>query len=519
MRALDARVPDVVPVSRLANYLMRKIAADAKLRRLGVSGEISGLSIQPNGTAYFDLKDRDALIKCVGWSEAAASFPPLANGQAIVAIGTVGVYPRKTTLQLTVYAIELAGIGRLHTLYEELKRRLGAEGLFDESRKRTLPAFPFRVALVSSRAANGAGDFFKQAADLAPHVTIELFETPVQGENAAPEIVRAIDRASRADVDLVVVARGGGSYEDLFVFNDERIVRALSRCAHPTVSAIGHVVDTPLTDFVADRSAATPSTAAQMFLPRRAALRESLAAMRQRLDRSTGRHLEALRRELLRIEVRSVLAAPERLVAARRQAVDLTAIDLNGAIAAQLRARTESVAALKVRLEACNPNVRLGVRRERLAAATRAIDHAALALLRRKIAAFATLRCRFDDVNPSRRLSDYRERLALARFALHRGAREAAARQRRRLATASARLGPAAGTALAQRTVKLQLLGVMLDGRDPLKILQRGYAIVTRDGAIVRDAGELEPGTAITAQLARGTLTARVESAGIHGGE
>jgi len=475
MRAVDPAPPyPVVPVWRLASYIKRKLDADPKLRRLGVRGEISGLTEHANGNVYFDLKDRDALVKCIVWSDAAATLPPLANGQEVVAVGSVGTFVKRSNYQLVVVAVEHGGLGRLHAMYEALKRRLQDEGLFDGTRKRPLPRFPFRVALVSSPTANGAGDFLKQAAKRAPHVSIELFETPVQGENAAPEIVRALARASAAPVDLVVLARGGGSYEDLFVFNDERVVRALARCAHPTVSAIGHEADTPLTDFVADHRASTPSAAAQTVLPLRDDLLRGLAERARALDRCVARSVERGRRELQKIEVRSPLQAPRRLFDGRRQAVDVALTDLRAAFDRRMRARAARLAAVGARLEKCNPSVQLGRRRERL---------------------------------------------ALATYRLTAGAQAVLARERRRLAGIAVRVEPAAAAGLGRRRARLELIGAMLDGRDPTRILQRGYAIVSLDGVAVRDAATVPPGAVIVAQVARGRLAARVEAVNEDGGE
>jgi exodeoxyribonuclease VII large subunit len=520
MRLIGTITPDfVVPVSRLANYLSRKLAADAKLRRIGVSGEISGLAPQANGTVYFDLKDRDAVIRCVAWSEAAASFPLLANGLAVIAVGSVGVYAKRTTLQLTVYAIELEGAGRLHALYEALKRRLEAEGLFAERRKRALPAYPFHVALVSSKSANGAGDFLAQAAALAPHVTIELFETPVQGANAAPDIVRAIDRASRSRADLVVLARGGGSYEDLFVFNDERVVRALARCAHPTVSAIGHEADAPLTDFVADRRASTPSTAVQTLLPRRTDVLRHIAQAAQRLARAASRNVGAHQRDFERIEQRSPLTAPESFLGQRRAAVDTSGLELHRAVAAQLGARRHALTALGTRLEAANPNIRLSRRRELLSGLHHRLQQASAVRLRREAHTLAKLGARLQASNPSLRLSRSRERVALASFALDAAGRRALEGMGRRSAQTAARIGPAVAAAGARRTARLRLLEAQLDGRNPTAILQRGYAIVSHAGRILRDPAAVEPGAQVIAQLARGTLAARVEAVSRDGGE
>ena len=309
------RAYQTVPVARLASYLARRVGDDPKLQWLGVRGEVSGLRVQPNGNVYFDLKDREALLNCVAWAAAAASFPLLRNGDEIVAVGAVGTYARRSTYQLSVTVVEAAGnVGRLHAQYEERKRKLEAEGLFASARKRPLPRFPFRVGLISSRSANGAGDFLAQARSLAPQVEVVLFETPVQGDAAAPEIVLQIERASRAELDFIVLARGGGSFEDLFVFSDERVVRALAAARHPTVAAIGHEADAPLVDFVADVRAATPSTAAQTVLPRRADLLRAIETQRTQAARAMARTIAGLQRELARIGTRTPLASAEKFL-------------------------------------------------------------------------------------------------------------------------------------------------------------------------------------------------------------
>jgi exodeoxyribonuclease VII large subunit len=474
MRAVEG-IPEhpTVSVGRLANYIKQRLGDDPKLRFLGVRGEVSNRREQANGNIYFDLKDRDALVKCIVWSEAAMQMAPFANGDDLIAVGGVTTYPRSSTYQLNVRFIEQpGGVGRLHALYEQLKRRLDAEGLFADARKRPLPKYPFRVALVSSPSANGAGDFLAQARVLAPHVAIQLFKTSVQGASAAPEIVRALAAASRAPVDLIVLARGGGSYEDLFVFNDERVVRALAACAHPTISAIGHEVDMPLTDLAADMRASTPTAAAQLFLPKRADLLRSLATTTVALDRAALRNLDRARKALDRLQIRSPLTDGRRLLAARRQAVDLAATGLLRGISAVRQARRTRFDGLQKRLEARNPSVQLAVRERRLAVAV---------------------------------------------TQLYRAAGEPAARARRRFDAVAARLLPAAGMVVGRRRDRLRLLRAHLDGRDPTQILARGYAIVTVDGRAITDAATVAAGTRIDAQLARGTLRARVESSGPNG--
>lgn len=474
MRTADVASVPIVSVGRLANYIGRRLTDDPKLRRVGVKGEITGLKPQPNGTLYFDLKDRDALINCVAWSEAAMSFPPVANGAQIVAVGSIATYAKRSNYQLVVLSVEAEGVGRLHAIYEELKRRLEAEGLFAQARKRPLPRYPFRVGLVTSRTSEGARDFLTQAASLAPQVQVTVFDTPVQGAQAAPEIVRAIERASRADLDLIVLARGGGSYEDLFVFSDERVVRALAAARHPTVSAIGHEADVPLTDFVADDRAATPSTAAQTILPRRDALLRTIGTARTALDRDLNRLLARLRLQMERIEYRSPLANSAQLLAARRQAIDTARMDLQRAVDSRLRTSSDRVRHLVRRLEDRNPNVQLAERGKRLAIANDRLQRAAPGYLRRD----------------AERIERLRERLTSA-----------------------------ARASIVKRHTRLDLRQANLSGVDPEKILERGYAIVRVNGVSVRDAATVAPGTEITARVARGTLHARVESSETNGGE
>jgi exodeoxyribonuclease VII large subunit len=564
MRAIHPVAPQVVfTVSRLASYIKKKLRDDPALRRIGVRGEITGLK-QVNGTLYFDLKDNSALINCVVWSRDVPALPLLANGQEIVAVGSVQTYEKRSAYQLFVDAVEPAGLGRLQALYEALKVRLQAEGLFDAARRRPLPRFPFRVALVSSRNTNGAGDFITKAAQRAPYVEIVRFDTPVQGANAAPEIVRALGLASRAAVDVIVLARGGGSYEDLFVFSDERVVRALARCAHPTVSAIGHEADTPLTDFVADQRQPTPSAAAEILAPRDG-LRKLLAERTRKLDRSIKRTLEKTKLELSSMEVRSPLWAPRDVLQSQRQTVDTLGAELQHAERECLRVRSDALGAVIARLEKCSPGVRLGRRRESLMVAKhrldvrvseliagqrrrlgdasivrsslwtpqlvlrdfrRSLELTAGSLRRATETAFdvragrlKTLAARLEKCNPSVRLSRRREHLALVTYRLGVCASGAAARNRRELGAAEAGLAAAAQAGLERRRTILRLREAELDGRDPTRILGRGYAIVTVGGMAVRDVASVAPGTLITARLARGSLAARVETTSDDGGE
>jgi exodeoxyribonuclease VII large subunit len=465
----------IVAVSRLANYIAGLFQRDRAFARLGVRGEISNLRLQANGNAYFDLKDRDALLNCVAFSEAAAMFPELANGDEVVAYGSVQTYAKASRYQLRVFeVVPEGGAGALHRRYEALKARLAAEGLFAPERKRALPRYPFRVALVTSEAADGARDFRTQAQARAPHVEIVTVPTPVQGEKAAPEIVRAIARASALDVDLIVVARGGGSFEDLFAFSDERVVRALAASRVPTVSAIGHEADVPLTDFVADHRAATPSEAAQTVLPRRD---ELLALVAERN--------------------RTLLRDVDRALAARRQHVDMTVRRLAGAARERVRRCGDRLVTLERRLAGAAPAARLAQRRGRFEQLRERLEHGVSTVVRRRVERIAQYAARLERADPTVRVA------RAATVCTGRADRLDAAMQR----------------FLERRNARFDKIAASLSGHDPDAILQRGYAIVmAEDGRPLTDAGLVPPGSVIRARLARGSLTARVEREGTHGG-
>lgn len=253
----------VVGVSRVVAYIARIIGENKQLKNVAVRGEVSGLN-QKNGRLYFDLKENADVLNCVVWSNSAAKLPPFKNGDEVIVSGDFGTYPVRSSYQLFVISLELTGIGQLYAEFEALRKKFAAEGLYDGGRKRPMPRFPQRVALVSARG-KGAEDFLTTIARRAPHLEVRFIETRVQGDGAQIDIAEALDKASALDVDAVVLARGGGSYEDLFPFNREPVVRAIVRSRHPVLTAIGHTDDRHLADEVADRVAETPSNAAHYF--------------------------------------------------------------------------------------------------------------------------------------------------------------------------------------------------------------------------------------------------------------
>jgi len=444
-QAPNAHGDDVRGVAWLSAFLRDKLQGDPMLRSIAIRGEVSNFKVSALGNLNFALTEGTALLQCFAWEDDFLTFPEFKNGAKIVALGSISTYVQRSVYQLVVEHVRLDGIGDVHQLFEERKKRLAAEGLFDAARKRPLPAFPFRVALVSSKRSEGATDFLTRLGELRPHVRVEWCETSVQGPSAPAEIVGAIGRASQLDVDLIVVTRGGGSFEDLFTFSDENVVRAIARARHPVISAVGHTVNQQLADFAADFHAETPSAAAERVGLETRALRERLEDRVRRARGAASRHHERLESRLGRALTRSKLDNATLFLLPQQQRLESAGERLDEAATNFLRSRREHVG-------------RLG---EGLG--------------------------RFDP------------RLALANRA-------------RRLGETAARLESATRERLRQVELRLRTVTATLNGNDPEAILQKGYAIVTLGGRIVREPDEVPIGATIDARVARGTLSARVES-------
>ncbi len=281
MNELEER--QVAGVSRVVRYIARLIEENKKLKTVAVRGEVSGLSRSDGGPVYFALKEGADLLNCVAWSKEARQLPEFEDGAEVIVEGDFTTYPARSLYQLQVKRLELSGIGKLYQKFEQLRRKFAAEGLFEKDRKRTFPPFPRRIALISARG-KGAEDFLTTMARRAPHIKIEFVDATVQGDRAQFEIADALDAASRMDVDVIVLTRGGGTYEDLFPFNEEPVVRAIIRSRHPVLTGIAHTGNRHLADEVADRVAETPSNAAHVFGEIRDAYMRRLERIGQILD-------------------------------------------------------------------------------------------------------------------------------------------------------------------------------------------------------------------------------------------
>ncbi len=302
-----------------------KSTLESSFPKISVQGEVTDLSRPSSGHLYFTLKDPRAQIRAIIWRSTAARLPfKIANGQELICWGDVEVYAARGSYQLVIRKAMPQGMGSLQLAFEQLRQRLAAEGLFDASRKQPIPAFPRRVAFVTSPGGAAIRDFLEVAARRSPAVQIVLIPTQVQGEGAAASICRAIAAAHRIRprLDALVVGRGGGSLEDLWCFNEESVVRAIAASTLPTVSAVGHEIDVTLSDLVADRRALTPSEAAELLVPSADELTQSLRTLQQRLLRPVQHRLQNLRDRLQAVESRTVFSRPHDGVKQLRRRLD-----------------------------------------------------------------------------------------------------------------------------------------------------------------------------------------------------
>ncbi|HET9823265.1 MAG TPA: exodeoxyribonuclease VII large subunit [Burkholderiaceae bacterium] len=323
------------PLQRSWNVAALLLAvSDALAVRFGalsVQGELSGFARAASGHCYFNLKDADgaaASLRCAMFRRAASmlEFAP-ADGARVEVRGRLALYEPRGELQFVVESMRALGAGSLYEQFLRLKARLEAQGLFDAGRKRALPAWPRAVGVVSSTAGAALHDIVTTLARRAPQVAVVVYPSLVQGPEAPAALVRAIELAGqRAEVDVLIVARGGGSIEDLWAFNDEAVVRAVAACPIPTLSGVGHETDVTLTDFAADRRAATPTAAAEMAAPARDVALEQLAALAERLRSRVHRRLDG---EAQRLDQRALqLSRPAQALA--RAARQLDALQARG---------------------------------------------------------------------------------------------------------------------------------------------------------------------------------------------
>jgi len=438
----------VFTVSEL-NAAIRGIL-DREFQEVWVAGEISGTKLAQSGHYYFILKEREAQLRCVCFrsTHRYLKFKPQ-DGVSVVARGRIDVFEQRGEYQLLVEFLEPQGHGALQFAFEQLKKKLAAEGLFGAARKRPLPRFPRKIGIVTSPRGAVISDMLHILERRFPGLHIRLFPAQVQGEGAAGDVCRGLEFFSRSGwADLVILARGGGSLEDLWTFNEEAVARAIAASAAPVVSAIGHETDVTIADFVADLRAPTPSAAAELIV----CTREDLVG---RID-GLGRHLiqgaryrrAMSRRALDRQGIQQALSLVDRSIGRRLQRVDEQEYRLRERIRAMVEARHRMHRSLESRLRRYDPRPRF-------------------------------------------------------------------ARDRRRLESARASVSHAIRLDLSRRGARLEALAAKLSQLSPLRILERGYAIVTNEGGkIVTTSRDAPAGSEVKVRLAEGGLEAQVTRSG-----
>ena len=384
----------VLSVTELNERIKGLLDRDPLLSEVCVRGELSNYKIYPSGHHYFTLKDSESSLRCVMFRTQASKlrFRP-ESGMGVTAYGRVTVYPRDGAYQLYCTQLMPEGMGDLQVAYEQLKARLEAEGLFDPAHKKPLPLFPQKIAIVTSSAGAAVHDMMRILGRRWPMSKLLVLPVRVQGAEAPAEIAGAIRYANEFKVaDLIITGRGGGSIEDLWAFNDERVARAIFASEIPVISAVGHEPDVTISDYVADRRASTPSNAAEIAVPDQNEIREVLAGYALRADQSERKRLEALRERLRALEDKRVLNDPSAALEMRRQDLDHRLQRLLSAEERIVSARRQSFVRLAASLDAMSP---LRVLRRGYAVATD--DRGALVRSAAALSAGDRVKLRFTD--------------------------------------------------------------------------------------------------------------------------
>ena len=391
-----------VSVTQLTQYIKLLLDKDEILSQVCVRGELSNYKAHSSGHQYFTLKDEGAVISCVMFRSDAMKmrFRP-ESGMKVILYGRVSLFPKSGQYQIYVTAMQPDGVGALAVAFEQLKRRLHEEGLFDPAHKQPLPNYPHRVALITSPTGAAVRDMTRILGRRWPMAEVLVCPVRVQGEGAAEEIAQMLDYVDKHQLaDVIITGRGGGSLEDLWAFNEEIVARAIYRCTIPVISAVGHEPDVTISDYVADVRAATPSNAAEIAVQDEAAIRSALRQLQLRLEQAEGRKLTQLRQRLDALAQKPVMKRPE----------------------AYLQQQELQLEMLRQRLE-----------------------HA--------------------------------------------------------------------GTGVVQKNaLRFQRAAAKLDALSPLKVLSRGYAMVTREDAVVRSVTQLEPGDPVAVALSDGTVQCTVDA-------
>ena len=315
----------VLSITQINEYIRSMMDSDTLLGGLAVRGEISNYKMYPSGHHYFTLKDEGASLRCVMFKGNAMrlKFRP-ENGMKVIAMGKISVFPRDGAYQLYCSGLVMDGVGDLYAAFEQLKTKLAAQGLFDPAHKKPIPKYPGVIGIITSSAGAAVHDMLRILNKRYPLSKVRLLPVRVQGAEAPEEIAAAIGYANYYKLaDLLIVGRGGGSIEDLWAFNDERVAYAIFQSEIPVISAVGHEPDVTISDFVADLRAATPSNAAELAVPDQDALRQNLDGMSAFITNQLSRQLKNARTHLAMLSRSPSLTSPDQYILQRKKALEL----------------------------------------------------------------------------------------------------------------------------------------------------------------------------------------------------
>ena len=502
MNGRSASVPSDAPwgiepmsVSQLT-YLIDDILKAVLPPIVLVKGEVSNFKPHVgSGHLYFTLKDADACIDCVMWrSDAARLKFDLADGLELLAYGRVAVYPQRGKYQLYVETLQPLGQGALELAFKQLRAKLEREGLFLPERKKPIPAYPRRIVVVTGAQTAALQDVLKVLRRF-PWVKVFVYSVPVQGEGAGQRVAEALAHVGRAGssmgADVVLLARGGGSLEDLWAFNEEVVARAIAACPLPVVTGIGHEVDTSIADLVADYRAHTPTEAAQVVTRHWRTAPEAVGASAVRLRRALRNLADNARRRLVSVERHEAFRRPLDRVRALQNQLDARHRSLGHLVSAAVRVAQWRVGELANRLEQVGPAFVFARFRARLADAQQRLMRGGSTRLLRSHEQVARLDAGLVRVHPRHRVRLLRERLAT----LHR------------------RLDCAATVLQQRRRERVEAMARFLRAVGPEQVLRRGYTITSRKkgGAILRSASDVRPGDRLLTRFADGEVESTAE--------
>ena len=348
---------NVLSIGQLNEYIRGRMDADPLLNQVAVRGEISNYKMYPSGHHYFTLKDETSALKCVMFKGNAMRlrFRP-ENGMKVIAMGKVSVFPRDGAYQLYCTAMAMDGVGDLYAAFEQLKRKLEAQGLFDTAHKKPLPQYPGTIGIVTSSAGAAVHDMLRILRKRYPLSKVRLLPVRVQGAEAPGEIAAAIRSANYWKLaDLLIVGRGGGSIEDLWAFNDERVAYAIYESQIPVISAVGHEPDVTISDFVADLRAATPSNAAELAVPDQDTLRQNLDAMTSVMASALTRQIRSAQKHLDVLSGSSALKSPDGYLQQREKGLELLKNRLVAAQNQNITRKNQQYIAAVSKLDAMSP--------------------------------------------------------------------------------------------------------------------------------------------------------------------